>query len=164
MVLLVYFIFQQLLLHLQLSPHQKFGVVCIPSAWGKDSKLSLSFRTHRLVFFPDFCRALCCHHPHINPWQWFALSHQHPPCLQQRLEAAPHTAELLSSHSPNPPSQKSSSKPTFIPCAKLQVCFLPPLRLKQGWGGRQSVQEMKQETFGVSHLQLGRRRKEGAGI
>lgn len=116
-----------------------FAVVIIPRVWGglhpweKGSKLSLSFRTHRLFLFQirGICRALCSHHPHVNPWQWecrSALSHKHPPCLQQqqRLEAAPHMAELLSIGTPAQPKATLSEiifQANFFPVPSSRCLF-----------------------------------------
>lgn len=122
-----------------------FAVVVTPKVWGglhpiclggKESKLNFSFRTHRLFLFQirGICRALCSHHPHINPWQWectFALSlliSSSSRGWRQLLtwqSCSPHTAQTH-------PLKNNLPSQLFFPCAKLQVSFLPLLRLKQG--------------------------------
>lgn len=44
---------------------------------------------------------------------------------QTRPKPTPNIPKPTPNTAPSPPSQKSSSKPTFFPCAKLQVSFSP---------------------------------------
>lgn len=117
MVLVVYFIFQRLLLHLQLSSHQEFGLFCTPGKKIQSSTFPLGQTD--FFFFPTrgICRALFSQHPHRNPWQWQCL-------LCPSLSPAAAEAGGSSSHGRAAlHTQKSSPNPTFLPVPSSRCLF-----------------------------------------
>lgn len=96
------------------------------------------------------------------------------PCQTQpqtRPKPTPNIPKPTPNTAPSPPSQKSSSKPTFFPCAKLQVSFSPLSGSNRDGEEGKVLKRWSRMALGwlwdgsgMSHLRLGGRRKEGAEI